>query len=629
MKLLRLKQRFVFGFLGTALVACLVLVLGTNAFARAGAGTATSENGHAGKSSDQVPTPWPGGTWSPGAVQYGVKTVTNVRIPMDDGVTLNATVGYPTNLATGERAPGTFPVLIDQTPYRDSIVPYFVQRGYIFVTVRSRGAGTSGGTFGYVSERDYKDGVASVLWVAHDLDGSNGIVGGYGCSWDGETQMYSAAHIGPNSPLKAIIPACAGWDYIRETFITDGILTANYPFLKTAAGAVGNQPSAQAFFQALTTEIEAGGDAAYNREFWKARNPIRHAQEIVENGVPTLLWTGWNDVVIRGALEFYAAQQNAFDKHHDPVLGPMRANQHATGRYQILVGPQGHGQAIDNAIMLEWYDTWLKGVPTGMDKTETPMHLYELGSNRWVNTDVYPIVSDYSTYYLNSEKALTKKRPTGDDSDSIVWTQPNQANSSLSYTTSPIEDGATLAGPSSVEVYAKSSNTNLELIATLLDVAPDGTEARITFGAVLGSQSALDESRNWYDKKGTLIRPYTSQLRDDFLTPGQTQRFSIPLHPRLYSVAPGHALRLRFTTQSLTSDCVAVYITPCAFTAPVQVTMPGGVYTLKRTQMSPSSVNLPLLPYKCLDEVSSGKTGASGNFTMPLDWSSKENQHCK
>jgi hypothetical protein len=45
--------------------------------------------------------------------------------------------------------------------------------------------------------------------------------------------------------------------------------------------------------------------------------------------------------------------------------------------------------------------------------------------------------------------------------------------------------------------------------------------------------------------------------------------------------------------------------------------------------MSPSSVNLPLLRYKCLDEVPSGKTGASGNFTMPFDWSSKANQHCK
>jgi predicted acyl esterase len=85
------------------------------------------------------------------------------------------------------------------------------------------------------------------------------------------------------------------------------------------------------------------------------------------------------------------------------------------------------------------------------------------------------------------------------------------------------------------------------LIATLFEVAPDGSQTPITFGAVLGSQSALDPSRNWYDSNGVLTRPYTSQYRDDYLTPGHTQAFAIALHPRLWSLAPGHALRLVLT----------------------------------------------------------------------------------
>jgi uncharacterized protein len=599
-----------------------VLALGSDAgFARTSPGTA------AGSATGSPSTPWPGGKWEPGPAEYGVTVVSNVRVPMDDGVTLNATVAYPTDLATGLRAPGKFPVILDQTPYRDSIVPYFVQRGYIFATVRSRGTGTSGGEFGYVSARDRKDGVATALWAAHQLEGSNGVVGGYGCSWDGETQMYTAANIGPNSPLKAIIPSCAGWDYIRETFMVDGILTANYPFLKVVANSIGNQPSARAFFQALTAEIERGGDAAYNREFWQSRNPIIHAEKIVANGIPTLLWTGWNDVVIRGALEWYAAAQNAY-KRRNPVLGPMRPNQPATGRYQIVVGPWGHGQGLDLSIMLEWYDTWLKGEKTGIEKTRRPMHLYELASNRWVNTDVYPIVSDYSTFYLNSAAALTAKRPTSVESDTIAWTQPTEAGGALSYTTPPFEKGATLAGPISAEVYASSSNTNLQLIATLIDVAPGGTETPITFGAVLGSQSGLDPARNWYDKRGTLIRPYTTQFADVYLSPGQTQLFAIPLHPRLWSVAPGHALRLRFTTQSPASECVRVYITPCALTAPAQATVPGGVYALQRSPTWPSALNLPLLRYMCLDTVASGVTPTSGTNTQPLDWSSGKDRNC-
>ena len=39
--------------------------------------------------------------------------------------------------------------------------------------------------------------------------------------------------------------------------------------------------------------------------------------------------------------------------------------------------PGGHGQFIDKTLQLEWYDTWLKGVNTGMDKTDTGMHLFE------------------------------------------------------------------------------------------------------------------------------------------------------------------------------------------------------------------------------------------------------------
>jgi uncharacterized protein len=571
-------------------------------------------------------TPWPGGKWEPAPAQYGVQVVSNVPVPMDDGVTLNASVGYPTDPATGQRAPGTFPVLVDQTPYTNAIQPYFVQHGYIFVTVRSRGAGASGGLFGYVSQRDHQDGVESVEWAAHELPGSNGIVGGYGCSWDGETQLYTAANIGPDSPLKAIIPTCTAQDYIRETFLIDGILAGDFPFLKGAAASVGNQPSAVAFFQSLVAEIQSGGDAAYNRAFWQVRQPITDAQGIVDNGIPALLWSGWNDVVIRGATEFYAALQNEY-MHRQPVLGPMGPHQPATGRYQIIVGPWGHGQGLDKGIMLEWYDTWLKGENTGIDKTRTPMHLYETNSNRWINTDDWPIVSNYTRYYLNGAGTLTSESPLGAGTDSIVWTQPTDNNGSLTYTTQPFAHGATLAGPTSATVYASSSNTNLELIGTLLDVAPDASETSITFGAVLGSQSSLDPSRNWYDSTGLLTRPYTSQYGDDYLTPKHTQAFSIALHPRLWSLAPGHALRLVLTTQSPADACatfaVAASILPCFLTDPEQATVPGGTYTIQRSFLQPSTINVPLLPYLCLNTAASGTTPTSGTNTEPLDWTGK------
>jgi uncharacterized protein len=569
-------------------------------------------------------TPWPGGRWQPGPAAYGVTVVSNVPVMMDDGISLNATIGYPTDLATGQRAARSFPVILQQTPYTDSVVPYFVQHGYIFVSVRSRGTGTSGGTFGYVSARDHQDGVDTLQWAAHQLPGSNGIVGGYGCSYDGETQLYTAANVGPHSPLKAIVPACTAQDYIRETFLIDGIPTGDYPFLKFAARFVGNTPSAQAFFSSLTSNIQSGGEDAYNREFWLSRQPIEDAQRIVANGIPALLWTGWSDVVDRGQTEFYAALQNAY--RHRPVFGTMSENEPATGRYQIIVGPWGHGQGLDIGIMLEWYDTWLKGRQTGIEDTHTPMHLYELNSNRWINTAHYPIASDYSTYYLDSGATLSDESSSGGASDSLTWAQPGPAGTILTYTTQPFAGGTTLAGPTSATVYASSSNTNMELIAQLFDIAPDTAATRITFGAVLGSQEALDPTRNWYDENGKLIRPYTSQFGDQYLTPREIQRFDVALHPRLWSVLPGHSLRLVLTTQTPSSVCngpVAANIDPCFLTDPQQQTVPGGVYEIQRNRAWPSSVNLPLLPYLFFQSTASGVTPTSNGQVEPLDWDSK------
>ncbi|HEV2898604.1 MAG TPA: CocE/NonD family hydrolase C-terminal non-catalytic domain-containing protein [Pseudaminobacter sp.] len=72
------------------------------------------------------------------------------------------------------------------------------------------------------------------------------------------------------------------------------------------------------------------------------------------------------------------------------------------------------------------------------------------------------------------------------------------------FSTPPFAEGATIAGPISATIFASSSNTNLELIAALYDMAPDGFEQPISMGAVLGSQSRLDTERSWMDEDGTV-----------------------------------------------------------------------------------------------------------------------------
>jgi uncharacterized protein len=568
-------------------------------------------------------TPWPGGRWTPSPAIYGTTVISNVRIPMDDGVTLNATIGYPTDPNTGNRAWGKFPVILLQSPYTDQPDLFFVERGYIFVAVRPRGSGTSGGEMGFLSARDAADGVIVVDWVAHQLEGSNGIVGGYGCSYNGFTQLATAAAVGPTSPLKTIIPSCSGSDWIRESHLIGGIPTESLYVLGRLGSLVGNTPTAVAFFTEWTNNILSGGEFAYDGPFWEARNYINVADKIVANGIPVLLWTGWHDIEVK-ALEMYSGLQNAY--RNRSVYLPMRSNQPASGRYQIIVGPCGHGQCLDDTIMLEWYDTWLKDMKTDIEKTHTPMHLFEGGSDRWINAAQYPIVANYATYYFDSDGTLTTHQPDVVGSDTIQWTQPGAALGALDYTTEPFLEGATLAGPVSASVYASATNANLVLIATLYDVASDDTMTPIGHGTVLGSQSLLRDGRSWYDQSGKLIRPFTSQLTDDYLVPSKIQRFDIALFPNVWAIEPGHSLSLVLTTQTPDVICDTAKIAfvlqsdPCYLTAPQLLTVPGGIYQIQVGGRSGSSVQLPLLPYQFFATAFSGPTATSGGNSVPLYW---------
>src|ERR1700684_2268877 len=84
--------------------------------------------------------------------------------------------------------------------------PYLIRRGYIEVMVDVRGSGVSGGSFEMFGERQTQDGTELVVW-ASKLSNANGRVGMFGISYLAINQLFTAAAVGPNSPLKAIFPA--------------------------------------------------------------------------------------------------------------------------------------------------------------------------------------------------------------------------------------------------------------------------------------------------------------------------------------------------------------------------------------------------------------------------------------
>ncbi|SDQ90483.1 CocE/NonD family hydrolase [Virgibacillus salinus] len=611
---------------------------------------------------------YPGGKWQPQSASYEIAVEHNVPITMSDGVTLLADVYRPANPETGEPADEEFPVILAQTPYKKTTshlstdlagatghFPYLVKRGYINVTVDVRGTGSSEGSWEFFGERERKDGAELVNWSAHNLSGSNGKVGLAGASYLGINQFYTAALVGKNSPLKAIFPVIAANDLYKDTVTQGGIPNVEFslPWLglrgaldllppddlaEDPLGAIETQLQRAGklgnYYTPLVTNLLTGGEKSYAGTFWESRSPNNYLKRIAENKIPAFMVGGWFDIFQRGTPLNYSGLQNAYAGR--PVNAPMSESQPVTGRYQLVMGPWFHTTALLNErlkeLRLQWFDRWLKGKQTGIDKTKTPLHAFELRSKRWVNTTHYPFKqSDVKTYYfrdgrtwtapsLNDGYLSTEKPKFFFGKDYIDWrmvsspftlqTEQSSMGSSsfigellgwptmdrndwtsqvggLTFTTEPFEEAKVLAGPISASLYAKTTTEDAQFVVTVEDIGPNGKSYPLTTGALIGSQRALNKELSWYDEDGKLVvpnHPYTADSKEKVI-PGEVGRYDVEVFPSFAQIAPGHRIRITVTTAD------TPHLLP---TTTQRKDLIGGYYQILRNTEYPSSVNLPL-----------------------------------
>ncbi len=586
---------------------------------------------------------------------------------MADGTILRANIYRPTDPHTGLPAPGPFPVIMVQTPYgKDTVgaasgqsggpeagtqtaeMPYFIQRGYIDVVAEVRGTGDSGGTFNLLDPAQAQDGATLVRWAA-GLPGSNGRVGLYGPSYMGIDQLMTASAIGPHSPLKALFPIVAGNDTYRDIAFDGGLLDAEFdvavvtsifgpleelnPVVESNSLTDLLQVEAQhapglgSYNANQILSIGLGGEQAYDESYWQQRAPRNMLARIVANKVPAFMVGGWYDLYQRGGPLNFSGLQNAWD--HRPVSAPMKRKQKVTGRYQLLYGPWYHLTAGTDydiyALELRWFDRWLKNEPTGIERTKTPLHLYQLGSNRWTNASRWPISSTRpTTLYLGAGTlSATVPRVTAASDATFFSTASNPCGRSLeqwgagagalafqtgelppdpcttddrpfesspgalTYTTPPFRKATTIAGQVDATIYATSTRPDVELVATLEDVYPDGRAFPLTSGALLGSFRTVDRGLSWYARDGRPLLPYHPYTRSSIraVPVGQSTRYDIEIFPTFASLAPGHRLRLTLTTADIP------HLLPSA--AQLQ-NLAGGRYQIERSRSSASYLELLL-----------------------------------
>jgi putative CocE/NonD family hydrolase len=607
--------------------------------------------------------------WKPGKAKYGTASINDIAIKGAHGTKIRVNEIYPTT-ASGKAARGRFPVLLTMTPYGKgqggSSSPgsasspsagaatggadnYLAQRGYIEIVEDVRGSGDSNGSWGLFDPIQQQDAIKVIHWAAH-LRHSDGRVGTYGPSYLGIDQMLLAGAVGKRSPLKAIFPMVTANDLYRDTSFMGGLLdfefsetylgltagtntanpvgdTASDPqLLSDLAGIEADHANGLATYHAATTaNVLSGGGEAYDQSYWQARNPQNVIRRIVANRIPAYLVGGEFDIFQRGEPTNYAELQNAWDRRS--ATAPMLAGQRTTGRYQLIDGPWEHlnGSSVDvDQLELEWFDTWLKHKRTGMARTSTPLHYYDLGTGRFDETTTYPFTGASPTrFYLGAGHALTRGAPPRIAiSDRILWSPsgvpcsrpidqwsmggisipahtagllaPCADDNSLSqlgpwatsYTSTPFNQAEAVAGPISATVYASSTRPETELVAELEDVTPNGTSYPLTEGALIGSLRAVNQGRSWSEHGMTVLpyHPYT-KASASAVTPGRVTEYQIEIFPTLATIGAGDRLRLTL------SSADTPHLTPLPAQLPQ---LAGGVYTIERSARAPSSLTVEL-----------------------------------
>jgi hypothetical protein len=630
----------------------------------------------------------PGSHWTPEKPVYGTASTNDIAVKGAGGTTIRVNEIYPTT-ASGQPAKGPFPVLLTMTPYGKgqggSSSPgssatastssptggadnYLVQRGYIEVIEDVRGTGDSNGSWGLFDPIQQRDAVKVLNWAAH-LAHSNGKVGTYGPSYLGIDQLLLAGAVGRHSPLKAIFPMVPANDIYRDTSFMGGLL--DFEFAETYLGLTGtlntvnpvgdaaSDPTLLAdlagieadhanglatYHAAQTENILTGGPEAYDGAYWQARNPQNVLARVAANHIPAYMVGGEFDIFQNGEPLNYAELQNAWAGRG--TIAPMQSGQRTTGRYQLIVGPWEHlnGSSVNvDPLELEWFDTWLKGERTGMARTPTPLHYYDLGSGRFDETSTYPFTGTTpARLYFGAGGSLTPSAPSAGpasgsspipglpvpalpaaQSDTLVWSasgvpcgrpidqwamgglsvpagsagflapcatddRPSQIGPwTTSYTTAPLARAQTLAGPITATVYASATTSETQLVAELEQVTPDGTSYPLTEGALLGSLRAVNTRRSWTAGGMTVLpyHPYTTASAKP-VTPGQVTEYQIQIFPTLDTIAAGDRLRLTLSTAD------TPHLTPLPTQLPKLV---GGVYTISRSATAPSSLTLELL----------------------------------
>ena len=556
----------------------------------------------------------------------GYRQSTSVYVKMRDGVEIAVTVLLPPDLKAGERAP----VLMRTTRYWrgpqigwglrmmvalrrvnpldlvDKQRAYFNKRRFAVIIVDARGSGASGGhRVVEYSPAEILDMGEVAAWAAQQ-PWSNGRVGTFGVSYDGNTAELAAAS---NQPaIRAVMPLYDDFD--SQALIQPGGVAVR-GFIEQWSRVVA----------ALDRDDVCGADGVKGWGCWKDHQMIRgvrrvdadqsgkHLARLVRehhnmNVAEAVANAEFRDDVLAtemGAIRFADISPYGLRERIEALNVPMMvwcgwldANpcQGALVRYRtfsnpqlLVIGPLSHGGSFNVDPFAEKH---LPPVPAREEqfkmeadffeqtlRSETPAKIessiqyYTMGEGKWHTTKIWPpegLVRE--RLYFAEGKTLTSSAPAtqgGADSYTVDFTAssgtqtrwhtqlgggdvvyPDRATEDmklLTYTGAPLEADLEITGAPVLTLEMASTASDGAIHAYLEDVAPTGRVTYLDEGIFrVIHRREVDPGSLPYEPLG----PAHSFLRVDAepMKTGEVEAIRFSLFPTSVLLRKGHSIRI-------------------------------------------------------------------------------------
>lgn len=437
-------------------------------------------------------------------------------IEMRDGTKLAIDICRPKDKKTGKVIETPLPVLWMHTPYNRryndnqqktltvdcyaGTASRLVKYGYVVATVDFRGLFAS---YGHNQGYNRGEWISTARNDAYDVtewlakqSWSNGNIGMWGCSATGGSQMQAATTAPPH--LKAMFPMSFEFDVYDFRVpggmagVRGGVRPRNPgdptpQEVRDALAAPVDGDKEKTLLKSVISEhegtIESEGEVPFrdsysktltdedSKQWWVKSSPSNYLKQINNSGIAMYMAVNWDEGSTKPG-PFFAF--NNFKTPRKLIVGPgvhcdWFTSQKLTG-FDITIEER------------RFFDYWLKGIKNGVME-EDPVYYYTYNAPKgyeWRSAKTWPLPEEKRIDYYLGKGSLSTVKPTdkiGSDKTTVNYdAKPGtDISGKLVYETAPLSKDLQVTGHPTINLWVSSSAKDGDFIATILDVAPDGT----------------------------------------------------------------------------------------------------------------------------------------------------------